>query len=144
MLKGINPLLGPDLLSILRAMGHGDEIVISDANFPAEALATRLVRMDGVGVTPIVGAIVEVLPLDHFELDAAFRMEVSGAPEHVPAVIRELSGLLAAVGYSRRIAGIERGAFYERARDAFAIVVTGETRLWANLILKKGAIAPEP
>lgn len=143
MLKGINPLLGPDLLAILRAMGHGDEIVIVDANFPADANAERLVRMDGCSATDVAAAILELLPLDNFELDAAFRMSVTGAPEQVPPVVAEFQALLEAAGYTRKIAAIERMAFYERAQSAYAIVATGEVRLWGNLILKKGAIAPD-
>jgi L-fucose mutarotase len=142
MLKGINPLVGPDLLAIMRAMGHGDEIVVVDANFPASSVARRLVRMDGTSATEVAGAILALLPLDNFDLDAAFRMGVTGAPEQVPDVVVEFQRLLEAVGYTRRIAQIERMAFYERARAAYAIVATGETRLWGNLILKKGAIAP--
>lgn len=144
MLKGINPLLGPDLLRVLRAMGHGDEIAIVDANFPADANAARLVRMDGVSATAVAAAVLEVLPLDNFELDAAFRMIVTGAPEQVPPVVAEFQRLLGGADYSRPIAGLERHAFYERTTRAYAVVATGETRLWGNLLLKKGAIAPEP
>lgn len=142
MLKGIDPLLGPELLSILRAMGHGDEIVIADANFPAATMARRLVRLDGLPATRVAHAIASVLPLDDFVPHAAFRMAVVDAPEDVPPICREFAALLTAQGYARAIAPIERIAFYERARDAFAIVATGEDRLYGNLILKKGVIAP--
>lgn len=144
MLKGIDPLLGPELLAILRAMGHGDEIVIADANFPAVANARRLVRLDGASAPRAAQAIVSVLPLDDFETQAAFRMEVSDAPETVPPVCRELEAVLAAAGYDRGVAPIERHAFYARAREAYAVVATGEPRFWGNLILKKGAIPPAP
>ena len=142
MLKGIDPLLGPELLATLRAMGHGDEIVIADANFPAAANARRLIRMDGVAGPRTAQAILSVLPLDSFVPDAAFRMEDSAAPDAIPAVCREYATALAAVGYERTIAPIERHAFYARAREAYAIVATGEPRFWGNLILKKGAIPP--
>ena len=143
MLKGIDPLLGPELLAILRAMGHGDEIVIADANFPADANAERIVRLDGVAGPRAVQAIASVLPLDDFVPEAAFRMADSNAPDAVPPVCQEYATILAAVGYDRPIAAVERHAFYARAREAYAIVATGEPRFWGNLILKKGAIPPE-
>ena len=142
MLKGIDPLLGPELLAMLRAMGHGDEIVIADANFPAAANARRLVRMEGVSSPRATQAIVSLLPLDDFVPQAAFRMEVSDAPQTLPPVCRELDQVLQAAGYDRGVAPIERHAFYARAREAFGIVATGEPRFWGNLILKKGAIPP--
>ena len=142
MLKGIDPLLGPELLAMLRAMGHGDEIVIADANFPAAAKAARLVRLEGASAPRALQAIVSVLPLDDFVPHAAFRMEVSDDPQSVPPVCAEMAAVLAAAGYERGIEAIERMAFYARAREAFAIVATGEPRFWGNLILKKGAIPP--
>jgi len=142
MLKGIDPLLGPELLAMLRAMGHGDEIVIADANFPAAANAKRLVRLDGVSSPRAAQAILSVLPLDDFEAQAAFRMAMAGSPGEVPPVCRELETALVAAGYDRGVAGLERRAFYARAREAFGIVATGEPRFWGNLILKKGAIPP--
>ena len=143
MLKGIDPLLGPELLAMLRAMGHGDEIVIADANFPADANAQRLIRLDGVPGPRVVQAIVSVLPLDDFTPEAAFRMQDSSAPDVIPPVCQEYAAILAAAGYHRAIAPIERHAFYERSREAYGIVATGEPRFWGNLILKKGAIPPE-
>jgi len=143
VLKGIDPLLGPELLAMLRAMGHGDEIVIADANFPADANAQRLIRLDGVPGPRVVEAIVSVLPLDDFVPEAAFRMQDSGAPDVIPPVCQAYAAILKAAGYDRAIAPIERHAFYERAREAYGIVATGEPRFWGNLILKKGAIPPE-
>ena len=143
MLKGIDPVLGPELLAILRAMGHGDEIVIADANFPADANAERIVRLDGVPGPRVVQAIVSVLPLDDFVPEAAFRMAGSGAPDGVPPVVQEYAAILTAAGYVGGIAAIERHAFYARAREAYAIAATGEPRFWGNLILKKGAIPPD-
>jgi L-fucose mutarotase len=140
MLKGIDPILGPQLLAILRGMGHGDEIVIADANFPSEANAARLVRADGVDGPAMVRAIASVMPLDDFVPAAAFRMAVTGAPDDIPPVVALYARELAAQGYAGPIEGVERFAFYERARAAFAIVATGESRLWANLILKKGVV----
>ena len=142
MLKGIDPLLGPELLATLRAMGHADEIAIVDANFPAAANARRLIRADGVSATDMVRAVVSLLPLDDFEDIAAFRMAVVGAPDEVPPVIGEFAAILKAAGYARPIGTIERFAFYQRAAASYAIVATGERRFWGNLILKKGALPP--
>ena len=143
MLKGIDPLLGPELLATLRAMGHADEIAIVDANFPAAANARRLIRAEGVSATRMVEAILSVLPLEQFEPIAAFRMEVDGAPGELPPVIGEFEALLRAVGYAGPIGALGRFDYYERTRSAYAIVSTGERRYWGNLILKKGAIPPE-
>src|SRR5258708_7651685 len=142
MLKGIDPLLGPELLAILRAVGHGDEIVVADANFPSRSLAKRLVRVDGVDAPRMVAAIVSLMPLDYFAT-AAIRMAVVDAAEDVPPITHEFEEMLRRVGETRSIEAIERQAFYERARNAFAVVATGETRLYGNLILKKGVIRPD-
>lgn len=143
MLKGIDPILGPELLATLRAMGHADEIAIVDANFPAAANARRLIRAEGVTATRMVEAILSVLPLEQFEPVAAFRMAVDGAPDELPPVIGEFERLLRAVGYEGPIGALERFAYYDRTRAAYAIVSTGERRYWGNLILKKGAIPPD-
>ena len=143
MLKGIDPLLGPELLATLRAMGHADEIAIVDANFPAAANARRLIRAEGVSATQMVEAILSVLPLEQFEPVAAFRMAVDGAPDELPPVIGEFEALLRAAGYAGPIEALGRFDYYERTRAAYAIVSTGERRYWGNLILKKGAIPPE-
>jgi L-fucose mutarotase len=143
MLKGIDPILGPELLATLRAMGHADEIAIVDANFPAASNAKRLIRAEGVSATRMVEAILSVLPLEQFEPVAAFRMEVDGAPAELPPVIGEFERLLKAAGYDGPIGALGRFAYYERTRAAYAIVSTGERRYWGNLILKKGAIPPE-
>jgi len=142
VLKGLDPLLGPELLATLRAMGHADEIAIVDANFPAAANARRLIRAEGVTATRMVQAILSVLPLEQFEPVAAFRMAVDGAPDELPPVIGEFEALLRAAGYAGAIGALGRFDYYERTRAAYAIVSTGERRYWGNLILKKGAIPP--
>jgi L-fucose mutarotase len=142
MLKGVDPLLGPELLAMLRAMGHGDEIVIADANFPSASVAKRLVRLDGVDAVRVAKAIASVLPLDDFVPNAAFRMAVTGAPDEIPPVCYAFAEVLTSAGYTGDIEPIERMAFYERAKAAYGVVATGEGRLWGNLILKKGALAP--
>jgi L-fucose mutarotase len=144
MLIGIDPLLGPDLLSILRAMGHGDELVIADANFPSAAVGRRVVRADGISATRMLEAVTSVLPLDTFVPAAAFVMELVGHPGTFAPIADEFREILSwrATQEPPRIDGIERFAFYERARQAFAVVATGELRIYGNIILRKGIIKP--
>jgi L-fucose mutarotase len=141
MLKNIDPLLSPDLLMVLRSMGHGDEIVVVDANFPAASMAQRLVRLDGLTVTAVTDAILSVMPLDDFVPEAAWRMEVVGDPQAEQPIFDEFRAILASrEGPGCRLAYLERFAFYERAKAAYAIVATGEGRLYGNIILKKGVV----
>jgi L-fucose mutarotase len=144
MLKGINPLLSPELLAILRAMGHGDELAIVDANFPATSKARRLVRLDGVSATAALDAILSVMPLDEFVPDAAWRMQVIDAPDAELPIFAAFRTILAArEDRDVHLAALERFAFYERAKTAYAIVATGEERLYGNIMLKKGIIRPQ-
>jgi len=140
MLKGVDPLLGPNLLRNLRAMGHGDEIAIVDANFPAEALARRLERADGVDSVRMAEAIASVLPIDDFVAPAAWCMEMVDAPGTLPPLAEAFGEVLRRAGHAGPIGGLARQAFYERARGCFAIVATGERRLYGNLILTKGVV----
>lgn len=141
MLKGIDPLLGPDLLQVLAAMGHGDEIVIADGNFPSESHALRLVRLHGVSATRAVEAILSLLPLDEFVENPAAVMAVVGDSDAEPEIVDEFRRIAeAAQGEPVTFARLERFAFYDRAREAYAIVATGESRLYGNLILKKGVL----
>jgi L-fucose mutarotase len=143
MLKDIDPLLSPDLLAILRAMGHGDEIAIVDANFPATSTARRLVRLDGASATAALNAVLSLMPLDGFVPEAAWRMQVVDAPDAEQPIFAEFRKILAAhEGPKMRLASLERFTFYERAKAAYAIVATGETRLYGNILLKKGIIRP--
>ena len=143
MLKGLDPLLNADLLHALRAMGHGDEIAVVDANFPAATMAKRLIRLDGVDALRAVAAILTLLPLDDFIEHPASRMQVVGDPKAVPPVCREFQKLVdRAAGKALPLAAIERHAFYERVKACYAVVATGETRLYGNLILTKGVIRP--
>jgi len=143
MLRGIDPILGPDLLHALRAMGHGDEIAVVDANYPATSNATRLIRIDGVDAVRVVDAILSVMPLDTFVDVAAFRMEVVDDAKKVPPVCREFEKVVARHAPGHEVGAIERFEFYKRANLAFAHVATGERRLYGNLILKKGVISPD-
>jgi L-fucose mutarotase len=144
MLLGIDPLLSPELLMILRAMGHGDEIVIADANFPAETNAKRLVRLDGVSASDTLQAILSVLPLDSFVETPVNGMQVVGRPDEIPPSIADFQTIVDRMpAFPVQIGRIERFAFYERARSCFAVVATSDRRLYANLILTKGVIGAD-
>lgn len=137
MLKTINPLLTGDLLAILSDMGHGDELVITDANFPASAVAQRLIRLP-VSATDTLDAVLSVLPLDDFVETPAAAME---APDGRPAIYADFEAAMAAAeGRAIGLELIDRFAFYDRAQDAYAVIATGERRLYANIILKKGVL----
>jgi L-fucose mutarotase len=140
MLKNLSPLLSADLLHILASMGHGDEIVLADANFPAATNAKRLVRLPGVDATRVLDAVLSVLPLDSFEPHAAFTMQVVGDASAVPPAVQDFAQTLQRHG-EQPPASLERYAFYARAAQAFAVVATGETRLYGNILLKKGVVA---
>jgi L-fucose mutarotase len=143
MLKYIDPLLSPDLLLVLAAMGHGDELVIVDANFPAVSTAQRLIRLDGVSATRTLQAVLSLFPLDDFVDSPTAVMQVVNAPEMVPEIVQEFKHIVnAAEGRDVKCTAVERLEFYERTRGAFAVIVTGETRLYGNIILKKGIIRP--
>ena len=144
MLKGLDPLLTPELLAALRAMGHGDTIAIVDANFPAEANARRLIRLDGHGSARVLDAVLSVMPLDDFEPDAAQRMEVVGNPAAGMPIFAAFRAVLARhePGLKGQLGALERQAFYAATREAFAIVATGETQLYGNILLRKGVIRP--
>ncbi len=137
MLIGIHPLLSPDLLHALAAMGHGDEIAIVDANFPATTCAQRLIRMDGVTATAALEAVLTLLPLDSYVDHSANVMQVVGDPNAVPPAVAAFMDI---IGTKGKLGSVERFAFYERAKNCFAIVQTGEGRLYGNIILTKGVI----
>lgn len=141
MLRNIPPLLSPEILWTLRAMGHGDEIVIADANFPATALGTRCHRLDGLSATEVLEGVLTILPLDKYVPTPALVMEVVDEPNTVPPIVTEFQSITTATADTPTVLGsLERFAFYDRAKTAFAIIQTGETRLYGNIILKKGVI----
>ncbi|MBX4929739.1 RbsD/FucU family protein [Rhizobium binae] len=142
MLKGIHPLLGPDLLHALKTMGHGDDIVISDANFPSGSMGPPVIRADGVSATAMAEAILTHMPLDTFVPETAWRMEVVGDPQAVPEVCAEFQEIVSRRAGDFPIVAVERFAFYAMARKAAYIVATSEFRLYGNLILKKGVVHP--
>ncbi|HVN79522.1 MAG TPA: RbsD/FucU domain-containing protein [Terriglobia bacterium] len=144
MLKGLDPLLSPDLLFVLAAMGHGDELAIVDANFPALSNARRLIRLDGASAPRALQAVLSLMPLDDF-VDAPMAvMEVVGDPTAIPGPVKEFQ-VVADNAEGRAVArkAIDRFAFYDRAKTAFAIVATGETRLYGCVLIKKGVIGPQ-
>lgn len=150
MLKGLDPVLSADLLWILAAMGHGDDLALVDANHPAETIARattsgRLLRLPGLGMARAARAILSVLPIDDFEPDPVRRMQVVGDPTAIPGVQAEVQRELdSAAGRSLPLAGIERFAFYEAAKAAFAVVQVGDPRPYGCFLLRKGVIAGEP
>lgn len=141
MLRNIDPILSPDLLHALRAMGHGDEIVISDANFPGTSSGPTCIRADGSTASDVLKAILSVMPLDAFVEDPALTMQVVGDPDAIPEAVADFQDIINEVADTpAQIQTLERFAFYDRAATAFAIVQTGERRLYGNIILKKGVI----
>ena len=142
MLKGIDPLLGPDLLAILHTMGHGDEIAIVDGNYPADTDAQRLVRMDGHDAPRIAGAILSVMPVDEFVPEAVFRPAAYGDAKRVEPVFSDFEMVLKKYEPKQKISVLVGSDFYNRVKACYAIVASGERRLYGNLILRKGVIHP--
>jgi L-fucose mutarotase len=143
MLKNIPPILGPDLLGLLRAMGHGDEIAIVDANYPADSAGPALIRLDGVSATDALDAILTLMPLDTFVDDAAFCMQVVGNASKREPVMDQFETIVKQHEPEMHLASLERFAFYDRVKQAYAIVQTGERRLYGNIVLKKGIVRPD-
>ena len=149
MLKNIDPLLNADVLYALRAMGHGDQLVICDSNFPADAIARQtalghLLRIDNVSAADAVGAVLSVLPLDTLVDDAVIRIEIVGKPQELPTVQQEVQSTIdLAEGRSRPLVGLERHAFYERAKTAYCVIATGERRFYGCFLFTKGVIPPD-
>ena len=140
MLKGISPVLSPDLLKLLCEMGHGDEIVLADANFPGASVAKRTVRADGQPVSTMLDAVLALLPLDRYA-DPLIMMQAVASDQLDPAVEEDYMRVVwLHEPEAARPVRIERSAFYERARQAFCVVMTGEARIYGNIILKKGVI----
>jgi L-fucose mutarotase len=148
MLKGVDPRLNADLLYVLRAMGHGDMIVLADSNFPSESVSKatvygRPLSMENQTSAAAAAAILSVMPLDTFVEDFAMRMEVVGDAQNIPAVQIEVQATLDhAEGRHRPMIGIHRYAFYDLAKQSFAVLRTGETRFYGCFIFRKGVIPP--
>ena len=139
MLKNIPSILSPELLKILMEMGHGDEIVIGDGNFPAASIAQRLIRLDGHGVPEILEAILQLMPLDTY-VEAPVALMNIGEGETIPPIWDTYQKIVQEKEGDKAIEKIERFAFYDRAKKAYAVIATGETAIYANVILKKGVV----
>ena len=147
MLKGINPLLNADVLHVLRAMGHGDDLIIADTNFPSDSVARqtvygRLLRIDAPAAD-VVQAVLSVMPIDTFVNDAAARMEVVDEPETILPVMEEVQSQVSAMGGPNPMLPIERFSFYDRAKQAYAVLQTGERRFYGCFAFRKGVIGPD-
>ena len=151
MLKGIPKILSPELLKILMEMGHGDEIVIADGNFPSASMAQRLLRADGHGVPELLDAILKLFPLDTFVDQPVALMDVGPGDDYKPEIWDEYEQIISkhaaasegdaqAAGFEFVAEFVARYSFYERARNAYAVVATSEMALYANIILRKGVI----
>lgn len=141
MLRGIAPAISPDLIKVLMEMGHGDELVIGDGNFPSASLAQRLVRADGLGCSVLLDAILRIFPLDQYDEKPVMLMAVVPGDPYKPTIWDEYRKIVRQYepGFTD-FNYIERFAFYDRARKAYAILATSEMALYANIILKKGVI----
>jgi L-fucose mutarotase len=141
LLKGIPSVIPPELLKILAEMGHGDSLVIGDGNFPGSALAKRCVRCDGCGTAEMLEAILKVIPLDSYSEYQVGLMEVVQGDPGKPAIWETYKSIISRYeDKNNHIEFIERFAFYERAKEAYAVVMTSETALYANVFLKKGVV----
>ena len=146
MLKGLPAIISPQLLSVLCAMGHGDEIVLADGNFPAESYKkyAEVIRCDGHGVPELLKAILKLFPLDSYVQQPVALMDVVKGDTYKPVIWETYKTILAEDGCeAERIEYMERYAFYERTRNAFAVVATGELSQYANIVLKKGIVKSE-
>jgi L-fucose mutarotase len=149
MLKGIDHRLNADVLYVLRSMGHGDALVIADTNFPSDQVSRStvygdLLRMENLTAAQAVNAVLSVMPLDTFVDDFAGRMEMVGDPATIPDVQKEVQAEIdRAEGRPRPMIGIERFDFYDRARESYAVIQTGERRFYGCFIFRKGVIGPE-
>lgn len=140
MLKGISPLISPELLRLLSEMGHGDEIVLADAHFPAHSVGQRVVRADGIGTVPLLRGILDLIPLDQYDRSNFVLMEVVPGDDVQPVIWQAYEDVLRTAEPEAVPDRMERFAYYERAKKAYCVVATGETAQYANIILKKGVV----
>jgi fucose operon fucU protein len=143
MLNGVPANIGPELLKVLSEMGHGDELVIADGNFPAASLARRLVRADGLGVPELLESVLKLIPLDTYvESPLALMAVVEGDAE--PEIWEAYETIIGGTQTTRcKVTHMDRQDFYERASQAYAVVATSERAVYANIIIKKGVVRPE-
>lgn len=142
MLIGIPPLLGPEFLATLRAMGHGDELAVVDGNYPAQEHGRRVLRADGHGLVEVVDAVLSVLPVDDFVPNALFHASVKGDPAVLDPVHHEVRTVCARRAPGQPVIALSGPDFYARVKAAYAVVATSEPRLYANFIVRKGVIYP--
>ena len=140
MLKGIAPCISPELLKVLCEMGHGEEIVLADANFPSESVGQKVVRADGIGAVELLSAILPMFPLDQYDDSNFVLMGVVPGDPVVPEIWNQYDEILKKNEPDAKIKYLERFAYYERAKKAYCVVATGERAQYANIILKKGVI----
>ena len=148
MLININPILSPELLFILRSMGHGDKLILADANFPADTMNKRVIRLDGVNIPDAAKAILSVFPLDSFLVSqgkaAVSRMEVDDKPQEITDTHKEFIDVVKKIsGSNWEVGSIERQTFYEEAKKSYAIVTTTDARPFGCFIMTKGVIKPD-
>ncbi len=139
MLKNVPSILSPELLKVLMEMGHGDTIVIGDGNFPAAANAQRLIRLDGHGVPEVLDAILKLMPLDTYVEKPVSLMD-NGDSENCPPIWEEYADIINRNEGEKEFRLVERFQFYTEAKKAYAIIATGETAIYANVILQKGVV----
>lgn len=140
MLIGLDPILGPELLAVLRAMGHGDELAIVDGNYPALTDARRLVRTDGLGLIPVLRAVLSVLPIDTAVPQAIFRAVNANSPDQPDAIHLEIDRICRDMLPGHSVVPLPPKPFYDRVKSAHAIIATSEPRFYGNVILRKGVI----
>lgn len=139
MLKGISKIVSPELIKILCEMGHGDEIVIADGNFPSASNGKRVVRADGISGVEMLKAVLALIPLDTYA-DENFLLMQTTQGDPTPTIWADYFQVANEMDDNLRVGNLERFAFYERARNAYAVIATGESQIYANIIIKKGVI----
>lgn len=142
MLININPLLSPDLLHALRSMGHRQDLAIVDANFPCNP-ASSVIRLDGVSATAVLDAVLSVMPLEVDEPASAWRMIADSDPDNILPIFEEFSSIVDRSAPGKHLTAVEPDEFKERAKDSYAVVITGERRLYGGVIVRKGVIPPQ-
>lgn len=140
MLKGIPKNISPELLMVLSQMGHGDEIVIADGNFPSENYGKRVIRADSASGTEMLESVLKLIPLDTYAEQNFLLMQLSGDDTEIPPIWAEYETIARGQDDNVRLGNLDRFAFYERAKNAFAVIATGEEAVYANIILKKGVV----
>lgn len=138
MLKNIPPIISPELMKVLMQMGHGDEIVLADGNYPTESAGTKTIRADGLDVPGLLKAILQFFPLDSYVNINVIYMDTGN--DEIPSIWNKYQEILKKSGENFNIGKLERFKFYKRASQAYCIVASGEQALYANIILKKGVV----